>query len=172
MNPDLLKLLGIDESDLVANRAGQMGIHQQAAEQVQVRRLAIATWGGAALFGAATLLVLIQGGSWWAVLIAGVAWVATCFALERAAKRTARDAVRALAGPVHIRRTERLEGANSSVPHITLWADVAGTSCLLPTAVSFDAARWQTAIGSGSLRVYVHGTGKTPRVVGIEPEPE
>ena len=129
VNPDLLKLLGIDEADLVANRAGQMGVHQQAAERVQVRRLGIGTWGGAAVFGLFTLLLVVQGGPWPVPLGAGVMWVTTFFLLGRSAQRQTNDAVRALNGPVHVRRTEHLEGPNSSVPHITLWADVAGTSC-------------------------------------------
>ena len=171
VDPDLLKLLGIDDGDLVANRTGQMGVHQQAAQRVQVRRLSIGTWGGAAVFGLLTLLLVVQDGPWPVPLGTGVMWVITFFLLERTAQRQTNDAVRALNGPVRVRRTETLEGPNSSVPHITLWADIAGTSCLLPTAVSFDAARWQTAIGPGSVRVYVHGGAKIPRVVGIEPAP-
>jgi hypothetical protein len=172
VNPDLLKLLGIDEADLVANRAGQMGVHQQAAQRVQVRRLGIGTWGGAGVFGLFTLLLVVQGGPWPLPVGVGVMWVTTFFLLGRSAQRQTNDAVRALNGPVHVRRTEHLEGPNSSVPHITLWADVAGTSCLLPSAVSFDAARWRAAIGSGSVRVYVHGGAKIPKVVGIEPASE
>ena len=106
VDPDLLKLLGIDEADLVANRAGQMGVHQQAAQRVQVRRLEIGTWGGAAVFGLFTLLLVVQDGPWPVPLGTGVMWVITFFLLGRSAQRQTNDAVRALNGPVHVRRTE------------------------------------------------------------------
>ena len=44
MSAELLTLLSIDESDLVANRAGRMGDHQQALQRTKARRLTAAVY--------------------------------------------------------------------------------------------------------------------------------
>jgi hypothetical protein len=62
--------------------------------------------------------------------------------------------------------------SGAAAAHTTLWLDVNGSSCLQPTAISFDLDRWRAALRSGDLRVYVYGGPKIPKVVGIEPAPD
>jgi hypothetical protein len=168
VSDELLHLLSIDESDLVANRAGRMGEHQQATQRVNARRLTIAAAGGGAVFGLLAVLLVIQGGAWPVPIGVGVIWVGTCLPLARVAARAETAAVYCVSGPVRIRKVTTDAGA-SGVPHHTLYLDIDGKSCLLSGSVSFDLDRWRSALGPGSLRVYMYGGPKIPKVVGIEP---
>jgi hypothetical protein len=168
MSADLLHLLSIDESDLVANRAGRMGQHQQATQRTKARRLTMAAAGGGALFALFALLLVIQGGAWPLMIAVGAGWVVLCLLLARSAAGAETAAVYCLSGPVRVRKVTTDAGA-SGVPEITLWLDVDGKSCLLPGSISFDLDRWRSALGPGSVRVYVYGGPRIPKVVGIEP---
>jgi hypothetical protein len=168
MSADLLHLLSIDESDLVANRAGRMGEHQQATQRTKARRLTMAAAGGGALFALFALLLVIQGGAWPLMIAVGAGWVVLCLLLARSAAGAETAAVYCLSGPVRVRKLTTDAGA-SGVPEITLWLDVDGKSCLLPGSISFDLDRWRSALGPGSVRVYVYGGPRIPKVVGIEP---
>jgi hypothetical protein len=169
VSTDLLKLLSIDESDLVANRAGRMGEHQKATQRVSAHRLTMTAAGGGALFALFAVLLVIQGGAWPLMIGVGAGWVVLCLALARTAARAETAAVYCLTGPVSVRKVTTDAGA-SGVPHHTLWLDVDGKSCLLPGSISFDLDRWRSALGPGGLRVYVYGGPKIPKVVGIEPD--
>jgi hypothetical protein len=168
MSAELLTLLSIDESDLVANRGGRMGEHQQATQRTKARRLRMAAAGGGVLFALFALLLVIQGGAWPVMIAVGAGWVVLCLLLARSAAGAETAAVYCLSGPVRVRKVTTDAGA-SGVPEITLWLDVAGRSCLLPGLISFDLDRWRSALGPGSVRVYVYGGPKIPKVVGIEP---
>jgi hypothetical protein len=169
VSADLLHLLSIDESDLVANRVGRMGEHQQATQRMKARRLKIAAAGGGALLALLALLLVAQHNSAWPLMIAvGAGWVVLCLLLARSAAGAETAAVYCLSGPVRVRKVTTDAGA-SGVPEHTLWLDIDGKSCLLPGLISFDVDRWRSAIGSGSARVYVYGGPKVPKVVGIEP---
>jgi hypothetical protein len=168
VSADLLKLLSIDESDLVANRAGRMGEHQQATQKTNARRLTLTGAGGGVLLALFAVLLVIQGGAWPLPLAVGAGWVGLCLALARSAARAETAAVYCLSGPVRVRKVTTDAGA-SGVPHHTLWLDVDGKSCLLPGSISFDLDRWRSALGPSGLRVYVYGGPKIPKVVGIEP---
>jgi hypothetical protein len=168
VSAELLKLLSIDESDLVANRAGRMGEHQQATLRTNARRLTVAAAGGGALFALLTVILVIQDGAWPLPIAVGAGWVGLCLALARSAAGGETAAVYCLSGPVRVRKVTTDAGA-SGVPHHTLWLDVDGKSCLLPGTISFDLDRWRSALGPGSVRVYVFGGPKIPKVVGIEP---
>jgi hypothetical protein len=79
VSAELLTLLRIDESDLAANRAGQMGEHQHAMQQTNARRLKIAAVGGGVLFALLALLLVIQSNGAWPLMIAvGAGWVLPC----------------------------------------------------------------------------------------------
>jgi hypothetical protein len=171
VSPDLLTLLGVDEDDIAANRAGRMGTHQQATLRANARRLRMGAAVGGGFFALFTALVVAQGGPWPVVLAVGVGWVVLCLLLARMPARGSTAAVQCLSGPVRVRK-KRTAGTDGGLAHISLWLDVAGSSCLLPTAVSFDLNRWRAALGSGSLRVYVYGGPKIPKVVGIEQAPD
>jgi hypothetical protein len=168
VSADLLKLLSIDESDLVANRAGRMGEHQQATQRLSARRLTLTAVGGGVLCALLAVLLVIQGGAWPVPTAVGVGWLGLCLALARSAARAETAAVYCLSGPVRVRKVTTDAGA-SGVPHITLWLDIDGKSCLLPGSISFDLDRWRSALGPGSVRVYAYGGPKIPKVVGIEP---
>jgi hypothetical protein len=168
VSAELLRLLSIDESDLVANRAGQMGEHQQATQRTKARRLTVTAAGGGALLALLTVLLAVQGGAWPLPLAVGAGWVALCLALARVAARAETAHVYCLTGPVRVRKQTTDAGA-SGVPEITLWLDIDGRSCLLPGSISFDLDRWRSALGPGSVRAYVYGGPKIPKVVGIEP---
>jgi hypothetical protein len=168
MSAELLTLLSIDESDLVANRGGRMGEHQQATQRTKARRLTMAAAGGGVLFALFALLLVIQGGAWPLMIAVGAGWVVLCLLLARSAAGAETAAVYCLTGPVRVRKVTTDAGA-SGVPEITLWLDVDGRSCLLPGMISFDLDRWRSALGPGSVRVYVYGGPKIPKVVGIEP---
>jgi hypothetical protein len=169
VSTELLTLLSIDESDLVANRAGRMGEHQQALQRTKARRLTAAAGGGGAVFAVFAVILVIQGGAWPLMLAVGAGWVVLCLLLARTAARAETAAVYCLSGPVRVTRRTEDSANNGSVPHITLWLGIDGKSCLLPTEVSFDVDRWRSALGPGSVRVYVYGGPKIPKVVGIEP---
>jgi hypothetical protein len=168
MSAELLALLSIDESDLVANRAGRMGEHQQATQRTKARRLTMAAAGGGVLFALFALLLVIQGGVWPLMIAVGAGWVVLCLLLARSAAGAETAAVYCVSGPVRVRRQTTDAGA-SGVPEITLWLDVDGRSYLLPGSISFDLDRWRSALGPGSVRVYVYGGPRIPKVVGIEP---
>jgi hypothetical protein len=168
MSAELLTLLSIDGSDLVANRGGRMGEHQQATQRTKARRLTMAAAGGGVLFALFALLLVIQGGAWPLMIAVGAGWVVLCLLLARSAAGAETAAVYCLSGPVRVRKVTTDAGA-SGVPEITLWLDVDGRSCLLPGMISFDLDRWRSALGPGSVRVYVYGGPKIPKVVGIEP---
>jgi hypothetical protein len=168
VSADLLHLLSIDESDLVANRAGRMGEHQQATQRMKARRLTIAAAGGGVLFALLALLLVIQHGAWPLMIAVGAGWVVLCLLLARSAAGAETAAVYCLSGPVQVRKVTTDAGA-SGVPEHTLWLDVDGKSCLLPGLISFDVDRWRSAIGPEGARVYVYGGPKVPKVVGIEP---
>jgi hypothetical protein len=91
-----------------------------------------------------------------------------CLLLARSAAGAETSAVYCLSAPVRVRKLTTDAGA-SGVPEIRLWLDVDGRSCLLPGSISFDLDRWRSALGPGSVRVYVYGGPKIPKVVGIEP---
>jgi hypothetical protein len=168
VSDELLHLLSIDESDLVANRAGRMGEHQQATQRLNARRLTIAAVGGGTLFALFAVLLVIQGGAWPLPIAVGVVWVGICLPLARVAARAETAPVYCVSGPVRVRKVTTDAGA-SGVPHHTLWLDIDGRSCLLSGSVSFDLDRWRSALGPGSVRVYMYGGPKIPKVVGIEP---
>jgi hypothetical protein len=168
VSADLLALLSIDETDLAANRAGGMGEHQQATQRTSAHRLTMAAAGGGALFALFAVLLVIQGSAWPVPLAVGAGWIVLCLALARLAARAETAAVYCLTGPVRVRK-QTLDAGASSVPHTTLWLDIDGKSCLLPTSISFDLDRWRSALGPGTLQVYVYGGPKIPKVVGIEP---
>jgi hypothetical protein len=115
-----------------------------------------------------TVLLVVQGGAWPLTIAVGAGWVVLCLALARVAARAETAAVYCLSGPVRVRKQTSDAGA-SDVPHITLWLDIDGRSCLLPGSISFDLDRWRSALGPGSVQVYVYGGPKIPKVVGIEP---
>jgi hypothetical protein len=171
VSPDLLTLFGIDESDIAANRAGRMGTHQQATLRANARRLRLTGVGGGAVCAVLTAVVVVQGGPWPVILVVGVGWVVLCLLLAGMPARGSTAAVQCLSGPVRVRK-RTTAGTDGGLAHISLWLDVAGSSCLLPTAVSFDLDRWRAALGPGSLRVYVYGGPKIPKVVGIELAPD
>jgi hypothetical protein len=168
VSAELLTLLSSDESDLVANRAGRMGEHQQAAQRTNAHRLTVTAAGGGALFALFTVLLVIQGGAWPLTVAVGAGWVVLCLALARLAARAETAAVYCLSGSVRVRK-QTVDAGASVAPHTTLWLDIDGKSCLLPTSISFDLDRWRSALGPGSVRVYVYGGPKIPKVVGIEP---
>ena len=167
MSAELLTLLSIDESDLAANRAGRMGEHQQAVQRTSARRLTVTAAAGGALFALFTVLLVAQGGAWPLTISIGAGWVVLCLVLARVAARAEMAAVYCLSGTVRVRK-QTVEAA-AGVPHTTLWLDIDGRSCLLPTLISFDLDRWRSALGPGSVRLYVYGGPKIPKVVGIEP---
>jgi hypothetical protein len=172
VSPDLLTLFGIDESDIAANRAGRMGTHQQATLRANARRLRLTGVGGGAVFALLTAVVVAQGGgSWPVILVVGVGWVVLCLLLAGMPARGSTAAVQCLSGSVRVRKV-KTAGTDGGLAHTSLWLDVAGSSCLLPSAVSFDLDRWRAALGPGSLRVYVYGGPKIPKVVGIEQAPD
>ena len=131
MSADLLQLLSIDESDLVANRAGRMGEHQQATQVMKARRLTVAAAGGGVVFALLALLLVVQHGAWPLMIAVGAGWVVLCLLLARSAARAETAAVYCLSGPVRVRKVTTDAGA-SGVPEYTLWLDVDGKSCLLP----------------------------------------
>jgi len=168
VSAELLKLLSIDESDLVANRAGRMGEHQQATQRTNARRLTLTAAGGGTLLALFSLLLVIQGGAWPVPLAVGAGWVVLCLALARMPARAETAPVYCVSGPVRVRKTTT-DAGSAYVGHTTLWLDIDGRSCLLPGSVSFDLDRWRSALGPGSVRVYMYGGPKIPKVVGIEP---
>jgi hypothetical protein len=170
VSPDLLALFRIDESDIAANRAGRMGAHQQATLRANARRLKLTGVGGGVIFALLTAPVLAQGGPWPVIVVVGVGWVVLCFLLAGMPARGSTAAVKCLSGPGRVRKVTTA-GTQGGLAHTSLWLDVGDSSCLLPTAVSFDLARWRAALGAGSLRVYVYGGPKIPKVVGIEQSP-
>ena len=168
VSADLLTLLGIDESDLVANRAGRMGDHQQANQASNARRLTLTGIGGGALCAGFTVLIIVQGGTWPVPLGVGIGWVIMCLLLARSAARAETAAVYCLSGPVQVRK-QTSGNPQGGVPHVSLWLDVDGHSCLLPSSTSLDLDHWRSALGAGTLHVYVYGGPNVPKVVGIEP---
>jgi hypothetical protein len=168
VSADLLTLLSIDETDLAANRAGGMGEHQQATQRISAHRLTMAAAGGGVLFALFAVLLVIQGSAWPVPLAVGAVWIVVCLALARSAAHAETAAVYCLTGPARIRK-QTMDAGSSGVPATTLWLDIDGKSCLLPSSISFDLDRWRAALGLGTLRVYVYGGPRIPKVVGIEP---
>jgi hypothetical protein len=171
VNPDLLKLLGIDESDLAANRAGQMGEHQQARLRKDQRRLTIAAAGGGVFFALLMLLLLLEGNSAWPVMLAiGAGWVLLCYLFASQDQRGREAEVYCLTGPYSL--SKRTVGDGQGIANVSLWLQIDGKECLLPTIISLDVDRWKAALGDGDLRVYAFDAVKPkmlPQVVGIDP---
>jgi hypothetical protein len=153
VNPDLSKLLDIDESDLPANRAGQMGEHQKARLGKDQRRQTIAAVAFGIFFVLFTLLLLVQGKGYWPVMLGvGVSFVGLCLLFAGQDRRGRRADVYCLTGPYSLHR-QTTGSAGQGIANITLWIHIDGKKCLLPTIISLDPDRWAAACGDGPLRV-------------------
>ncbi len=157
MDADLFRLFRVDESDLVANRAGRLGPHQQAELVSQARRLTIGAWGGLGLLLAMGVLLIVQHNAWWWLfVVVGFVWAGLLLWLARQAAKGESDAVESLYGAVKVWKTTS-SGPSTTVPTATMWLKVGDRTCLIQRPTSYDADEWMAVIGQAPIRVYMHG---------------
>ena len=157
MNP-----LRIEQTDILANRAGRLGKGQKRSRRLRALLGAlICTWV-AVVFFAEGATRHANGGQWLVPDLLGATTLVLglCFAVSRL--RNVDPAVRCLTGPV------QLEPARTGALVGRFHLRVGGERCRVPRSLRSTYKNWRTTLTDRPYCVYV--AGEAPgTVVGIEP---
>jgi hypothetical protein len=159
--PDPLTLLGLDEDDLAANRAGRLSERQRSHQRARARKAGSAFAGLGLLLIAGGIYSNSNGGQWFVPVLLGVLALAAGLLVVRSGHGRRDVPVRRLTGRVDVMVVRVGRAGNA------LRLTVDGAPCDLPRRRGAGFNEWRAVLDDRPYDVYV--TGTYPAVVAIEP---